>query len=180
MFDKQAYDATFATNIKDLTKAEKVTKQLVMELSRSVLEATHATVEPRYMNEFIQALSPVNKKVAVMYFTEFSGFRVEGNTFTKKDKANYEKASDAARLFLEDPHNNMWTWADREVDMKKKDFDISQVTQGMQRFIKKAEEANLSQADVLRAVFKAGWSVDAVMAVMAEIANPKKEEAQAE
>lgn len=177
-FDRNEYDKTFAANIKDLAKAEKVTKQILMELSRSVLVAFHETQDVRYINELVAVLTPVNKKVAVLYFTEFSGFRVEGNTFTKKDKQAYDKAAAASTAFLEDPLNNIWSWAEKEVDISPKEFDINMVTKTIERLNKKAEDAGMSQADVLRAVFKAGFDVDALMLVMGELTNKPKAEEQ--
>lgn len=168
-FDRKAYDAVHAAQVKKLAASEKVTKEVLRELSRSALEAHHATEDVAYINQVVSALSPVNRKVAILYFTEFSGFRQEGGVFTKKDKAAYENAKAAAVAFLEDPMNNIWSWAEREVDIAPKEFDINQVTKQTERMLKKAGDAGVAQADVLRAMFKAGFDVDALLAVVTEM-----------
>lgn len=169
MFDRKAFDAAFPKQIKQLAGAEKITKEVLRVLSRSTLEAIHATEDVAYINQVVGALSPVNRKVAILYFAEFTGFRHDGGVFGKKDKANYEKAKAAALAFLEDPMNNIWSWADREIDIAQKDFDINQVTKVTERLLKKANEAGFQQADVIRAILKAGVDTDALLAVMDEM-----------
>lgn len=174
-FDRVAYDKQFKLDITALTKAEKVTKEVLRNLSRSVLEAVQVTEDVSYINNLLAALTPINRKVAILYFMEFSGFRTDGVTFGKKDKAKYEEIKAAAITFLEDPMNNIWTWAEREVDIAQKGFDIGMVTKTMERMTKKATDAGLTQADVLRAVFKAGFDVEALLTVMTEMGVVKEE-----
>lgn len=178
-FDRIAYDKQYKTDITALGKAEKVTKELLRNLSRSVLEAVHVTEDVGYINNLLAVLTPINRKVAVLYFAEFSGFRNDGSTFSKKDKAKYEEIKAKAITFLEDPMNNIWSWAEREVDIAQKEFDINMVTKTVERMTKKATDAGLSQADVLRAVFKAGFTPEALLAVMVEM-DPAKEIMKAE
>ena len=177
-FNKQAFEAKLASNIDELTKAEKITKAIVRELSREILEAFHITEDVAYINAIIGALTPVNKRVAILFFTEFSGFRVDGGVFTKKDKSKYQKAKDAALAALEDPNFNLWSWAEKEVDIEPKAFDINMVTKQVERMTKKATDAGLTQADVLRAVFKAGFDMEALLTVMNEVAGVEKPKAE--
>lgn len=168
-FDKQAFDISFPKDIATLAKSEKVTKETLRELSRNVLAAHHTTQDVSYMNKLIAVLTPVNRKVATLFFTEFSGFRQTDGVFTKKDKANYDKAHEAAIIFLEDPLNNIWTWAEREVAVEKKEFDIKQVTAAIERFNKKATDNGMTQADVLRAVLSAGFEMETLFTIMGEM-----------
>lgn len=175
-FDRNAFDKEFNTQVKDLAKAEKITKAILQALSRSVLEAIQVTEDVAYINQVVNALTPVNRKVAILYFSEFSGFREEGGVFSKKDKAKYEEVKAKAIAFLEDPMNNIWSWAEREVDVGKKEFDINAVTKATERFIKQATDAGLNQADVLRAMFKAGFTSESLLAVMGEMYDIKEVE----
>lgn len=172
-FNKQAFDASFPKDLATLAKSEKVTKETLRELSRNVLAAHHQTQDVSYMNKLIAVLTPVNRKVASLFFAEFSGFRQTDGVFTKKDKANYDKAHETAIMFLEDPLNNIWTWAEREVAVDKKEFDIGQVTKAIERFNKKATDNGMTQADVLRAILKAGFEMDTLLAVMGEMETAK-------
>lgn len=169
MFDKNAFNTTFDKAVKALAKSEKATRQELMVLSRSVLEAVHATEDIGYVNRVLDVLTPINRKVAVHYFATFTGFRQDEGTFTKKDKKNYEECKAAAAVFLQDPHNNIWTWAEQNMQVEPKKFDLADITKWMTRTIKKAGENNISQADVLRALFKGGVEADALIAAMQEI-----------
>ena len=173
-FDKQAFDVSFPKELATLAKSEKVTKETLRNLSRDVLAAHHQTQDVSYINKLIAVLTPVNRKVATVFYAEFSGFRQLDGVFTKKDKANYDKAQEASVVFLEDPLNNIWTWAEREVSVEKKEFDIKQVTKSIENFNKKAADNGLTQADVLRAVLAAGFEVATLMAIMAEMEVPKQ------
>lgn len=168
-FNRAEYDKVHAAQVKKLAGAEKITKEVLRELSRSTLEALHVTEDVAYINKVVSALTPVNRKVAILFFHQFAGFRQENGVFGKKDKSKYEAAKAAAMAFLEDPMNNIWSWAEREVDIAPKEFDINQVTKATERFIKKATDAGMGQADVLRAMFKAGFTPDALLAVMQEM-----------
>ena len=96
-FDKIAFEVAFASALVRLAASEKVTKEDLKTLSRSVLEAWHATGNVSYANKLLAVLSPVNKKTCVVFFRHFSGFsfdEVQG-MFTGKSKKRYsnKKAS---------------------------------------------------------------------------------------
>jgi hypothetical protein len=173
MFDKTVFDALFNKAINALLKAEKITKATLQELSRSVLEAHHATQDIGYVNRLVGVLSPMNKKIAVLYFKEFSGFNydVDELTFTKKNKKNYDEAQEKAIAFLEDPLNNIWTWAERNVDVEKKPITVDVMEAKFKGLLKQAEEANIEQAAVVRAFIKAGLKVETLVAMMDELAK---------
>lgn len=168
-FDKNAFDISFPKDLATLGKSEKVTKELLRDLSRNVLAVHHQTQDVSYINKLIAVLTPMNRKVATLFFAEFSGFRQTEGVFVKKDKANYDKAAEAAIVFLDDPMNNIWSWAEREVQVEKKEFDIKQVTAAVERFNKKATDNGLTQADVLRAILAAGFEVETLLTVMGEM-----------
>lgn len=171
MFDKATYNPIYEASLKTLAKSEKVTRQELLTLSRSVLEAVHATEDIGYVNRLLAVLTPVNRKVCVLYFAEFTGFKQDEGTFTKKDKKNYDEAAAKAAAWLEDPLNNVWTWADRNVQVEAKPFDLAKVTQMVGQFIKKAEKEQITQVQVLRAVFAAGFDPAALVEAMKIIAE---------
>lgn len=176
-FDKLTFEVSFADALLRLAASEKVTKEDLKVLSRNVLEAWHATGQVVYANKLLMVLSPVNKKVAVVFFKRFSGYsfdEVQG-MFTGKSKKRYEQAALDCVEFLADPHNNIWTWADRHVEIQAKDFELGAVTKYITSTLKKAAGVGLSQSDVLRAVFKAGVEPSALVAAFNEMAFQDKE-----
>lgn len=180
-FDKKKFDPAFQQSIQELQASEKITKAVLMALSRSVLEAVQATEDSGYINQVVNALTPVNRKVAILFFTALSGFRADNGVFGKKDKKNYEAIKEAAIIFLDDPHNNIWTWAEREVDVEPKAFTMDKVTKTVESLFKKAAEAKFTDADVIRAMFKGGIDVEALTLVLVEmgLADAPKDEAPA-
>lgn len=181
-FNKAAFEVAFGVSLIALAGSEKVTKAELQTLSRSVLEATHATEDHGYMNRLIQVLTPVNKKVAIAFLKHFSGFSFDDalGAFGKKSKKRYEAAHKLAMEFLEDPMNNIWSWAERNIEITQKEFSLADVTSATKRFIDKAKKANISQVDVLRAVIAGGLSIDDLIAVMGDMADVKVTEAPQE
>ena len=77
MFDKVVFEAGFVRAIRHLGKAEKITKELLRSLSRTVLEAHHATEDVSFLNRTIEVLTPINRQVVVKYFQHYSGFHYD-------------------------------------------------------------------------------------------------------
>lgn len=170
-FDKAAFEVAFSTSIIALIGSEKVTKAQLQTCSRTVLEAVHATGDIGYANRLIDVLTPVNKKVAVVFFKHFTGFSFDDklNMFTKKSKKRYEQSHVDAMEFLDDPMNNIWSWAARNIDVTPKEFTLDAVTKGIEGYLKKANDNGISQADVMRAIIKGGITADAILAIMGDI-----------
>lgn len=170
-FDQKKFELAFSEALIRLATSEKVTKEDLKILSRSVLEAWHTTGNVSYVNKLLAVLSPMNKKTCVVFFRHFSGFsfdEVQG-MFTGKSKKRYEQAHADCVEFLSDPHNNLWTWAERHIEIEKKDFDISAVKKYIAGALKKAQGVGLSQNDILKAVFAGGVEPQAVITVFEEM-----------
>lgn len=173
-FDKAGFEKVFNGSLLRLKRSEMITRQTLMVLSRTVLEALHATEDIGYVNRLIEVLTPVNRKVAVLYFTHFGGFHYDDALarFTKKSGKRYDECDKLSTIFLEDPLNNIWSWAGRNVEIQKKDFELAQVTAYMGNVLKKAQKAGVSQADLLRAVLKAGIEAETIIAMLDDLGNP--------
>lgn len=169
MFDRAMFDSSFKKNLSSLKSSEKRTKELVRSMSRDVLEAHHATEDVKYINEFISVLSPMNKRTAVLYFKEFSGFQESEGMFSKKDKKHYEEKKAAAIAFLEDPLNNLWSWSEKNVEVEKKPFDISRLQAQVSSLMKKVEGAEIPHSEVIKALFQAGITVADVVSILEEV-----------
>jgi len=171
IFNKAAFEQAFGASLILLAGSEKVTKAELQVLSRSVLEATHITEDHGYMNRLIQVLTPVNKKVAIAFLKHFSGFSFDDalGAFGKKSKKRYDAAHKLSIEFLEDPMNNIWSWADRNIEIVQKDFSLADVTAGVKRNLKKAKEAGFTQAQVFKAMIDGGLEIDTVLGMLDEL-----------
>ena len=182
MFDKNQFDQSFQERVASLAASEKVSKELLRALSRDVLEAHHVTGDVAYINGIIEVLSPMNKKMAVLFYKEFSGHLYSEDTkaFGKKDKKKYDAAHKASFDALEDPHFNVFSWAERNVEVERKPFTLGKLQQQMGSLVKKAEENKISHADIIRAMFANGIEIGEFMKVvehMAEEQQPANEPA---
>ena len=177
-FDRDMFEKDFAKSLQKLATSEKVTKAELQTLSRTVLEAIHETGQIHWVNNLLAVLSPMNKRVAILFFKAFTGYTFDdvASTFTKKNKKAYEKAFPEYVKFMEDPHNNIWTWAQRHIEVEQKAFNLDGVTNYVKNALKKAETAGISQADLMRAIIKGGMTGDAILAVMDELGYEIQEE----
>ncbi len=166
MFNRAQFEINFSASIDALQQSEGVTKRELRVLSRTVLEAHHSTGDVVFVNKLIEVLTPLNKRVAIIFFKEFSGFQWDDQMkrFTKKSKKGYDKAHASYVEFMADPNNNIWTWAERNVDIEPKPFDVKKVTKFIESAIKKS-----NQKDVLKAVLDGGIEVETLFALMDEL-----------
>jgi hypothetical protein len=160
-----AFEASFADAIVKLATSEKVSKETLKTISREVLIVWHQTGHVQYANKLLAVLSPMNKKACVVFFKHFSGYSFDdvAGVFTKKSKKRYDKAHAECMEALDDPHFNVWTWAERHIEVTHKPFDVDSVTKYFTSTLKKALGAGVSQKDVLKAVFKAGVDPDVLI-----------------
>jgi hypothetical protein len=166
-FNRAGFEATFNKSLRKLGAAERVTKELLRELSRSVLEAHHATENVGYINTLISTLTPINRKTAILFFKEFSGFKwsEETLTFSNKDKKRYEGKCAMSDRFLQDPNNNIWSWAERHVEVEKKPaaFLCDMIKERAKAWHERAKKEHISDADLLVAFFSGGIDPSAVV-----------------
>lgn len=161
--------------IAEIAAAEKITKVKLSILSRDILGYVMDTDDIQSVNRLLEVLTPMNKRVAVLFFSHFLPWDAERTTdgafirFGKRTKGE-KKLTRSMKLikeFLADVSNNIWTWADEnvETDLKKKDFG------GMiQRAVSKALEGDektdtppLARDAILAAIFAGGVSIEDMM-----------------
>lgn len=189
-----AHIAQINTKIESIENAEKITKVVLSELSREILEYIcldtadgKASEDSQVANRLVAVLTPVNKKVAIEFFTKILPFHVtrdeEGAfvSFGKKDKKAWEKKVDYIKEFLADPHQNIWTWADRNIEIVAKPMDFAKLNQAMGQLVKKAEKANLGHSNIVRALLANGITTDDILATLKAMADeePKEQEQSA-
>ena len=173
-FDKKAFELAFNGAIKTLDKAETTVKEQVRALSRSVLEATHATGDVSYVNKMLRALTPMNRKTATLYFKDLLGFHFDDKLkeFTGKNKKAYDECHADAMEFLEDPLNNMWTWAERNVEVEKKTATLETLEKYVHNFIKKNQGVYTNE-EIAATILKAGVTVETLIVMMQQATTNK-------
>lgn len=189
-FDKKVFDKEFNRRIGQLGKAEASVRAELNVLSRGVLEAVHATEQIGYVNQLLAVLTPVNRKAAVVFFKHFAGFHYDevSRMFTKKSKKRYEQAHKNAMEFLQDPNNNMFSWAERHIEVEQKPFDQASFLKAQHkafiRAVQQARDNGIDQKELFAAMFKPeegkpGLDVNALVAVLEamDVVEVKAEEA---
>lgn len=158
MFNKVAFESSFNSRLIDLRNSEKITRAALLDLSRKVWEGFHHTEDVAYLNRILEVLTPVNRKVCIAFFREFSGFRFDEKEmkFIKKDKKHYEEKKASVTEWLDDPLNNIWSWSERNIEIEAKEFDASRLKKQAESLLKKAENNGFKKADVLRAMMDSG------------------------
>lgn len=170
-FNREQFAEQFAAAIDALLQSEQVTKRELRDLSRSVLVATHETGDIQYVNRILQVVTPVNRKVCIVFFRHFVGFSFDNKLgmFTKKSKKRYAKALADYVEFIAEPTNNIWTWAERNIEVEQKPMDVEKLGKLAKSIMTRAAEASLTHGDVLRAFIKAGVTADDVIACLDEL-----------
>jgi hypothetical protein len=171
MFNRETFATAFQASLDALAQSETVTKRELLALSRSVLEATHETGDIQFVNKLVAILTPVNRKAAIVFFKHFTGFTYDDalKMFTKKSKKRYNESFAKSIQFLADPNNNIWSWAERNIEVEQKAFELDKVTHYLKMAMQKAKDANLSNVDLMRAVIKAGFTADDIIAIMEDV-----------
>lgn len=163
--------------IKELGKLEAKVKPLLAQLSRDIL-ALHSSDDDqrndvRIVNSLISQLSPVNKRIACLFFREFLPYTFDQETSTfgklqKKEKIVADKLA-AMKEFLADESNNIWTWQNRNVDVERKKLTYeAKIAQLVEKSLTAKKDA-ISQVDVLKAVFAGGVTAETVIHVLQEM-----------
>lgn len=188
MFDRKVFEKDYNARIGRLGKAEKSVREELNVLSRSVLEAVHATENIGYVNKLLGCLTPVNRKAAVVFFKHFTGFHYDEavRSFTKKSKKRYDDAHKASLEFLQDPHNNMFSWAERHIEVEQKPFEALAFLKKQQKAfataLQTARDHGISQKELFSMLFKSeegkpGIDAAALVEVLAAMGEVEVKEA---
>jgi hypothetical protein len=157
-----------------IANAEKITRAELAALSRELLIYVPDTQDIQFINRLMGVLTPVNRRVAILYFGHFLPWEKENDTdgtflrFGKKmlGEKKLTKRMMAIADWLADENNTIWTWSDENVSIdKKKDFKS-----GVVRAIKnalagdeKTDSPALDPMEVMAAIFEGGMTLDAML-----------------
>lgn len=185
MFNINKFFNDFEISIRALQESERITKDALRSLSRSVLEALHTEGEKtygdiQYINRLLSVLTPMNRKTCILFFQEFTGFlfNERDQVFSKKDKRKEGNSlvcqvkQDAAIEALQDPLFNVWTWAERNVKIEKKAFRIDTLSKDIKKAMDAQDDegnALYSKADIVKAILAGGLDVADLVDIMEEM-----------
>lgn len=174
-FNATAFISGFDRQLKHLATSEKMTKALLQTLSRDLLTLLHSKNEKQgdigYINRTIAVLTPVNRKVFIAFAKEFTGFILnqEGLAFLKKSKKHYDEVAAKALAWLEDPMNNIWSWAERNIEIVPKEFNVEAIKKATENMLKKAEKNHISKAEVFGAIIAGGFTIEELVECMVKL-----------
>ena len=158
--------------IVQLANAERITKTVLGELSRDLLEyvMVDGTHDIAAVNRTIQALTPVNRKVAIEFFNAFTSHKFNEGTqaFGGKDRKRHDQFMAACAEFLADESNTIWTWADANIQVQAKPKDYFNK---LAKLVEKAlsdEAEGILAVDVINAVMAAGVEESTIKLILAE------------
>lgn len=177
--------------IKRVATAEKTTKQVLGEFSRSVLDyvlvsgTTNDKNEPvgsmdiQPVNRMLAVLTPMNRKTAVLFFAAHLPFQYDEKE--NKFLAGIQKRHKDSRIektveFLADENNTIWTWAESNIRIEAKPVDYAK---NISKWVGKAlndEERPLDPTDVFKAVLEGGLTEADILQIMREMAKANAEQ----
>jgi succinate dehydrogenase flavin-adding protein (antitoxin of CptAB toxin-antitoxin module) len=147
---------TINNNTAALKKSEKVSKALLIALSRDILfylylDEVNDTVgsgDVTPINRVLRVLSPMNKQMAIHFFKHFAAWRYDNDLgeFTTKNKKQYDKKLELVKEFLDDEDNNIFSWAADNIKVEAKEVDY---LAKLRKDFKKAFENGITMQQVL-------------------------------
>lgn len=176
-------------DIAKLGEAEKNVKQLLGTLASDVLVFLHEHGQAGVMNETLRVLSPVNRKVAQAFFSQFSGFSYskEDEGFTKKIKPQHDKEgnvtkdvyTDAKLAFQQfiDEGGNFWTWwkdSQKHEKQEGKPLDLAKLTATVKKAAERAQKEGISRTALFNAVVSDVFSPEDILDMLAGAAQVNK------
>lgn len=177
--------------IAEIAAAEKITKAKLGLLSRDLLMYVPETHDIEAVNRLISVLTPVNKRVAIAFFTAMLPWEVEKDNdgvfqrFGKKTKSEKKEQRTTKKIaeFLADVDNNIWTWAENniEVEVKQKDF-AGLITKTLAKALAGDEKSNtppLDPALAMQAVLASGIDIETILNVITQVELETEEQQQA-
>lgn len=162
-----------------LSKAEGTVFSELGLASRELLIYVPVTNDIGMVNRLLKVLSPSNKRVAILYFREFLPWNWDDKAvmFTGKTHGETKQAKKMTAIdqWLSDETNNIWVWADRNVEVKQRNANyFNQIGNLVERALtdngknSDGTERKIGAKDVFYAVIQGGVSLDDMLAIAAE------------
>jgi hypothetical protein len=183
---KNNFKAHIYALIAEIGAAERITKAKLSVLSRDMLTYIVDSNDIDSANRLLAVLTPVNYRVAVEYFTHFLPWQTENDKdgkFLRFGKKFIKKRDDIVEWLSVDT-NDMWVWADTNIEIKPKQKDFAgMITRAVTQAIngdEKSDTPSLDKSAIISAVFAGGVSLEEMLEAMQVIEAEKDAEAEAE
>ncbi len=150
-----------------IASAEKITRVELSILSRDALTYVMESHDIELVNRLIGVLTPVNRKVSILYFSHFLPWNVEktDDNFSRFGKMmdkpkQLKKRADLIIDWLAVDTNDIWVWAEDNIEVEQKQVDLAA---GLEKALVQAMEGvdtdkshgeALSKLDVLAVVMR--------------------------
>lgn len=175
-----------------IANAEKITRAELGSISRELLEYVIDTHDIAIVNRLIGVLTPVNSKVAVLYFTHFLPWSVEKDNNDKfvrfgkmVDKTKQIKRKQGAiNEWLADEANNIWVWADNNIEVEQRQVNVGDMLiKALENAINgvdtdKTHGDPLSKTEIIGLVMQQ-ISADEMLQALSDLDEEQGEQAQA-
>lgn len=174
---------TLSSRIAKIAAAESITRAELGALSREVLAFVVATEDVRIINTLLGkgedgkfTLTSNNRRVAGLYFKEFTPFTVAETDsgivqFAKKKAKVWDKGVAKIEAFLAVEDNNLWTWAETNVEIEGKPAEYAgKLTKLVQKSLADEVEG-ITGADVINAVLAGGVTVEDLLGMVEALTN---------
>ena len=179
-FNKAAAAKSLDSLLEGLAQAEKLTKKALGTFSREALVYVLNTEDIQPINKLLNVLTPMNERVSVEFFRAFTPFKFDKDSlrFAGINKKQREEKGELAIAFLEDDANDIWTWANKNINIEPKPKNYAAKITALVIKARKLDDAEgIDTAEVLQAVMAAGITAADLLTILAQAAN---EEVQAE
>ena len=179
-------EASLVSSMEKLFEAEKITKKLLGELSRTLLAHAIQHKDCRLVNKLATSpnLTKTHRDACQLYFKAMMPFSTEKvgeekhalTSFkefsVKKFNSKSDCGSEALEAWLGDESSNIWTWYSSNVQMEKKPIDF---TKKIGNDVKKAIEAGMTSSEIMKAVIEAGVNASDVAAIILGDSEPAQQ-----
>ncbi len=165
---------TINTRIDAIRASEKITKVELGSISRELLLYVPDSKDIDAVNRLLDVLTPMNYRTAQMFFANFLPWvwDEKNNRFaamSKGDKAINGKL-DSVKAFLEEPANNIWLWAERNIKLEPVKTPFGERLTALVAKSLKGEKGldPIGKADIVAAVMAGGVSAGDLINIMEE------------
>ena len=173
-FNALAFITGFDGQLTRLGRVENVTKVMLQSMSRDLLSLLHGDEEKQkagdigFINRTLKVLSPANRRIAVLFFKEHTGFIYNDDlhSFQKKSKKHYDEVKiKTLDKIKTDPLFNIWTWQEIRVKMEVEPtpYTLDKVQEALTTMLKKATKVNITKKDILGVMLNTGFTLQDII-----------------
>ena len=162
---------TIETRIVALAASEKVTKAELGHISRELLAYVPDSNDIAMVNRLLDVLTPMNKTTAGLFFQAFLPWKYDGKSFGKKLKGegSIQKKLSSIENFLKDEDNNIWTWAEKTLDITARPKNYASKISKLVKRALSDEKEGIDARDIIGSVMQGGVNVADLIDIMEAI-----------